>query len=45
MIHTSHIIVLTEQGFAERKLRDLMCSDGGTGERQAGTRGWGLRRR
>lgn len=45
MIHTSHIVVLTEQGFAERKLRDLLCGHSPLSQRQECTRAWGLGRR
>ncbi|MDQ3477691.1 MAG: hypothetical protein M3438_00795 [Pseudomonadota bacterium] len=45
MIHPSHMVVLSEQGFADRKLRDLFCGCGGAAERQACTRAWGLGRR
>lgn len=45
MIHLNHMAVISEQGFAERKLRDLLCTCGGPAERQACARGWGLGRR
>lgn len=45
MIHLNHMVVISEQGFAERKLRDLFCGCAPTADRQACTRGWGLGRR
>jgi len=45
MIHTNHIFVLSEQGFAERKLRDLFCGCASPSERHSCTRAWGLGRR
>jgi hypothetical protein len=45
MIHLNHMVVLSEQGFAQRKLRDLFCGFGGPAERQACSREWGLGRR
>lgn len=44
MIHTNHIIVLSDQGFAERKLRDLFCGSAPPSERRSCTRAWGLGR-
>ena len=45
MIHLNHLVVLSEQAFAERELRDLFCGCAPTAERHACTRGWGLGRR
>ncbi len=45
MIHLNHMAVISEQGFAERKLSDLLCGCAPTAERHACTRGWGLGRR